>query len=468
MILSYVTFLHIISPRKILSFYFLVNMNVEEYINQKKELQQNFLTYLDSTEDSEDEYEELLLMINNQNIHGNRYELELFLRFIMKVTKYYHRSKEFFSKLEKILLTFKDDLSHYFTNAELFNICKSNKRIILFLLEEKLITPGNIQIPNLNYKYRNYYQYFSPEFDKNQNNDNDQFFKNRKIGENDDYVSQLIREDQVQEFIAYATKYTLKLDKTIEHSIFETNNYLINKSPTLIEYATFFGSIQILRYLSMNNVNLTPSLWNYAVHSNSPEVIHFLEENEVEPINKDYINLIKESIKCNHNSIANYFIDKFFDFQDKSNDEDYSVLSIKYYNFSFFPEDLTKVVYFNSLCRYQYAYLVDIITSDPNFDVDFDICFNILIHKKNLEIPTILLKNRKIKVEKYKECSLLKSLTIPSTVTTIEDEALFKCKNLIEITIPTSVTYIGKSAFENCNSLKSITIPSSVTSINEK
>ena len=60
----------------------------------------------------------------------------------------------------------------------------------------------------------------------------------------------------------------------------------MQKTPTLIEYSTFFGSIQIIQYLKYNKVPLTNSLWLYAIHSNNTEVIHFLEENEIKPEKK--------------------------------------------------------------------------------------------------------------------------------------------------------------------------------------
>ncbi len=56
-------------------------------------------------------------------------------------------------------------------------------------------------------------------------------------------------------------------------------------------------------------------------------------------------------------------------------------------------------------------------------------------------------------------------ITIPNTVTTINDYAFYDCSNLTSVTIPDSVTSIGSSAFSGCSSLTSITIPDSVTSI---
>jgi hypothetical protein len=61
-------------------------------------------------------------------------------------------------------------------------------------------------------------------------------------------------------------------------------------------------------------------------------------------------------------------------------------------------------------------------------------------------------------------CTGLTSITIPSSVTSIEGAA-FMISGLTSITIPSSVTSIGDDAFLGCTGLTSITIPSSVTSV---
>lgn len=62
-----------------------------------------------------------------------------------------------------------------------------------------------------------------------------------------------------------------------------------------------------------------------------------------------------------------------------------------------------------------------------------------------------------------KECEMT-SIEIPSSVTSIGENAFTRCTNLSSITIPYSVTSIGTSAF-SYSGLTSIEIPSSVTSI---
>lgn len=67
----------------------------------------------------------------------------------------------------------------------------------------------------------------------------------------------------------------------------------------------------------------------------------------------------------------------------------------------------------------------------------------------------------------FKGCSVLTSVTIPSSVTSIDAWAFEGCSGLTSLIIPSSVTSIERSAFEGCSGLTSLTIPSSVTSIKD-
>ena len=62
-------------------------------------------------------------------------------------------------------------------------------------------------------------------------------------------------------------------------------------------------------------------------------------------------------------------------------------------------------------------------------------------------------------------CSSLTSIDLPESVTSIGESAFEGCSSLTSIVISGSVTSIGESAFEDCSSLTSIDLPKSVTSI---
>ena len=65
----------------------------------------------------------------------------------------------------------------------------------------------------------------------------------------------------------------------------------------------------------------------------------------------------------------------------------------------------------------------------------------------------------------FADCSSLKSITIPDSVTNIEERAFSRCTSLTRVTIGNSVTNIGRYAFFGCTGLTSVTIGNNVTSI---
>ena len=68
----------------------------------------------------------------------------------------------------------------------------------------------------------------------------------------------------------------------------------------------------------------------------------------------------------------------------------------------------------------------------------------------------------------FNNCTRLKNITIPNSVTSIGEKAFHGCYNLTSITIPNSVTSIGKWAFARCTGFTSFTIPNNVTSIGDR
>ena len=63
--------------------------------------------------------------------------------------------------------------------------------------------------------------------------------------------------------------------------------------------------------------------------------------------------------------------------------------------------------------------------------------------------------------------SLIVSLTLPSSLKIIKDEAFFECP-FESVNIPNGVTSIGDSAFARCPEIETVTIPSSVTHIGDE
>lgn len=192
-----------------------------------------------------------------------------------------------------------------------------------------------------------------------------QFEKNRHEGENENEICRLIRNDSLDDFISYVNVQKIS-DKKIPFSIFESNQYLLKNEPSLIEYAAFFGSLKIFKYLLVNNSLLDYPLWEYAIHGRNTEIIHLLEEKELEPPYCAYDVVELEAVKCHHNEIARYFDNIIF------NGQSTSILGlcssiINFMNYSFFPDEIDNEYVFYFLCKYDQADLVKLVLDDPSY-----------------------------------------------------------------------------------------------------
>ena len=379
-------------------------MNIQEYIDNMVKIQKNLFSFLDYRSDIEENFTNLINLFNDLKIQESKPILTSFLRLLSKVSQYHYRTPGFHDKIDQILSFFKEDIIKQYTNQEIFGIFQKSKRILLFLLEEKMLIFDEYIfhiITKEKYMNYDYPQYFHPEIQPFLNEDfinknlrwrnkflielPENFYENRKIGENESYICKLIRDDSIDEFITYVNKNEYSLNSKVDVSIYDTNSYVIKTNisynrMSLISYAVFYGSTQIFNYLRKNGVALQSSLWTFAAHGNDEEIIRTLEENNISP---DYIvprlfwsnrkvitykDIFFEAIKCHHNDVANYILNNYL-----SNNEEKSELafikSIKYYNFSFIEMKFYTSSSLFDLIKYDYYLFIKYLLQ--NKEVDF-------------------------------------------------------------------------------------------------
>lgn len=363
-------------------------MEIQEYFKKKKDLQNYLLNYLDKETKADQDRENFFKqidIINSSNIN----EMKIFLQLIIQISNNHHRQPNFYDKLEEILLPFIQTIKQTFSNIEIFEFFQSNKRLLLFLIEQNiLIIDEQIYeiIQDENYQRKDYLIYFWPEIEKFTNDElkkrieeeNEDIFQtssrlfesNRKEGENDSIVCKMIRNDSLDEFIIYFKSTEIFNSKSIYSSAFETNQFLEFKKPTLIEYADFFGSIKIFNYLS-NHFEITPSLWLYSIHGRNLEIIQFLEKKKIEPDDKSFSECFIEAVKCHHNEIADYIQNKLI-VKNHSDHDDFYISSkiVQCLNFNFFPNDLNNIYLFYNFCQYNFISFVEIVLKNIKIDLN--------------------------------------------------------------------------------------------------
>lgn len=99
-------------------------MSIDEYIEKMKIIDENISEYLSKESNEEENFEKLCQNIEKQNIRSNRYHLKEFLHLLNNISNYHHRYPHFLSKIEKILTIFKDEMTKYYSNWQLFTIFK--------------------------------------------------------------------------------------------------------------------------------------------------------------------------------------------------------------------------------------------------------------------------------------------------------------------------------------------------------
>ena len=360
-------------------------MEIQEYLEEFKNIQHTILYFLDDEDYEEENFQILTNIFIDKNVHDNKHKLKLLLHMIVEIANNYHRASNFFPKIEKILLIFKEKIILFYSNWEIFNIFESNKRILLFLIEEKILEIDEYVIKILNtseYILKNYLSYLAPEIKPYINTKNciqhelvtrlsenlpKDFNEKRKTGENDNLICKIIRNDLINEFVQFKKE---NLNNVLEPSIYETNTFLLNNQTTLIEYAAFFGSIQIFEYLMKNKIELTPSLWIYAIHSNKFEIIHILEENNIKPINGSYKKCIEESLKCHNGDISLYIMSNFLFNLNLIN---ILPFSLKYYNFDFIENEFINIFSFIALCKFDYYIFVYLLLQNNDININEEI-----------------------------------------------------------------------------------------------
>ena len=114
-------------------------MEIQNYIDQKIRIQNSILEFLD--EEMNESSVEIYYIIPEKTLPKQEYreELRILLYLILRISNNHHQYKDFFNKITQIFLILKEEIIQTFSKSEIFNIFKSNKRIILILFETQII-----------------------------------------------------------------------------------------------------------------------------------------------------------------------------------------------------------------------------------------------------------------------------------------------------------------------------------------
>ena len=199
--------------------------------------EEQVISKLRSTNDDDKARDDAEYESIKNKIKDNKYEFQSLLWILLKISNNHHRTSMFFDKIERILEYLKDVLQKY-SNFELFHFFASNKRILLFLIEAKIMIIDELQCDYTIAKHPLYFQpeiqpfidkewfskYDEEEFDTDwileiKKEIPNNFYERRKIGENEKYICEIIRKDSIEDFIVYMNKNNYQFNSLIKSSI---------------------------------------------------------------------------------------------------------------------------------------------------------------------------------------------------------------------------------------------------------
>lgn len=258
------------------------------------------MEYLESDDDDKI-LQNISKTLDDSKICATKDTFHLLLHLLFQIGDKHPHTNNFFNKISKILQSIKSDINKYFSSDELLTIFGKNKRLVLILLDEQIITVNEEISHKLD---TNYFVFEKKAF---------------------------ISEAEYKNINIYYVE--------VKESIFESNSYL--NSIDIISYAAAYGSLHIFQYMA-KKMGLTSEVWKYAIYGGNKEIIDFLENQEISKP-KDLIS----SAMSTHNN-------KFIDYLLKKDEIEINTLinyAISSYNFQYIDK-LNE--HFVSLCEYDY------------------------------------------------------------------------------------------------------------------
>ena len=81
-------------------------MSICDYLENLKDMQKNFLIFIENQDNFEENYQNLLLKFDEKKIKDDQHDFKIFLYLLVKVANNHKRDSTFFERIEKIFLKF--------------------------------------------------------------------------------------------------------------------------------------------------------------------------------------------------------------------------------------------------------------------------------------------------------------------------------------------------------------------------
>ncbi|OHT10451.1 hypothetical protein TRFO_20260 [Tritrichomonas foetus] len=223
-----------------------------------------------------------------------------------------------------LILYFKENIQKLIRKYELLHFFEQ-KQMILFLVENNFVEFKDVSDELC--EKESFFQYFFPEISRDkffyysllkmypeniplfESTNIEEHIKLRKIGCNEDEIAKLIREDNCEAFSVYISEKNVGFNKRFRYSRYERFDFVNSEDdmPSMIEYAAFFGSLNIFKFLWINDAYFDEYLTPYAIAGGNGEIIHLCEEKGLF-FGKECLNV---AIKFHRNELVEYLHENY-------------------------------------------------------------------------------------------------------------------------------------------------------------
>ena len=149
---------------------------MESYIEDKKNLYTQILEFLEDSDEHNDDkvtkesFEKLINVIKSQQIETDKEEMRQFVEIIKSIGENHHRDHHFNKGINQLLLHYKQQIKQTLSNSEIYHMFEDNKKVVLFLLKQDIITISDEISKEMMNKQENngnrYCHFFIPELEK--------------------------------------------------------------------------------------------------------------------------------------------------------------------------------------------------------------------------------------------------------------------------------------------------------------
>lgn len=129
---------HISSEKIYFKFFASIGMNMQAFLKEMTTIHESLLQFIDN--DDQTQENNLFSLLDKMQNQKDSNTFKKILSLIAGIADNYHRTSIFFGKIYEILKFLQKSIKQSLSNYEIFQIFKSNKKIILFLIKEKIIT----------------------------------------------------------------------------------------------------------------------------------------------------------------------------------------------------------------------------------------------------------------------------------------------------------------------------------------